>query len=89
MQEIKLHEIKLHEMVVLKEDIRSTRFLTESPILLCQGQVGTVIDILSEGEAFEVEFSDPHGQAYAMLTVRAEKLIPLRYEPIDLLALSG
>lgn len=84
-----MKKIKLHEMVVLKEDIRSTRFLTESPILLYQGQVGTVIDILGEGEAFEVEFSDHYGQAYAMLTVRPEKLMPLRYEPIDLLALSN
>lgn len=84
-----MKKIKLHEMVVLKEDIRSTRFLTESPILLCQGQVGTVIDILGEGEAFEVEFSDLYGQAYAMLTVRGEKLIPLRYEPVYLLAVSN
>lgn len=84
-----MREIKLHEMIVLKEDIRSTRFLTESPILLCQGQVGTVVDVLGEGEAFEVEFSDLDGQAYAMLTVKAENLIPLRYEPLDLLALSS
>jgi hypothetical protein len=84
-----MKEIKLHEMVVLKEDIRSTRFLTELPILLRQGQVGTVVDVLEEGTAFEVEFSDLDGQAYAMLTIKAENLIPLRYEPIDLLALSS
>jgi hypothetical protein len=84
-----MKEIKLHEMVALKEDIRSTRFLTELPILLCQGQVGTVIDVLGDGSAFEVEFSDLDGQAYAMLTIRAENLMPLRYEPVDLLALSS
>ncbi|MCX5965178.1 MAG: DUF4926 domain-containing protein [Cyanobacteria bacterium] len=84
-----MKEIKLHEMVALKEDIRSTRFLTELPILLCQGQVGTVIDVLGDGSAFEVEFSDLYGQAYAMLTVRSENLMPLRYEPVDLLALSS
>ena len=84
-----MKEIKLHEMVALKEDIPSTRFLTESPILLCQGQVGTVIDVLGDGSAFDVEFSDLDGQAYAMLTVRAEKLMTLRYEPVDLLALSS
>ncbi len=72
-----------------KEDIRSTRFLTESHILLCQGQVGTVIDVLGEGAAFEVEFSDLDGQDYAMLTVRAENLMPLRYKPVDLLAFSS
>lgn len=84
-----MKEIKLHEMVVLKEDIRSTRFLTELPILLRQGQVGTVVDVLGEGTAFEVEFSDLDGQAYVMLTVKAENLIPLRYKPLDLLALSN
>ncbi len=84
-----MREIKLHEIVVLKEDIRSTRFLTESPILLCQGQVGTVVDVLGEGAAFEVEFSDLDGQAYAILTIKRENLIPLRYEPVDLLALSS
>ena len=84
-----MKEIKLHEMVALKEDIRSNRFLTESPILLCQGQVVTVIDILGDGSAFEVEFSDLDGQAYAMLTVSSENLMPLRYEPVDLLALSS
>jgi hypothetical protein len=84
-----MKEIKLHEMVTLKEDIRSTRFLSELPILLCQGQVGTVIDVLGDGSAFEVEFSDLDGQACAMLTVRAENLMILRYEPVDLLAFSS
>ena len=84
-----MKEIKLHEMVALKEDIRSTRFLTESPILLCQGQVGTVIDVLGDGSALEVEFSDLYGQAYAMLGVRAENLMSLRCEPVDLLAFSS
>ena len=84
-----MKEIKLHEMVALKEDIRSTHFLTESPILLFQGQVVTVIDVLGDGSALEVEFSDLYGQAYAMLTVRAENLMPLRYEPVDLLAFSS
>jgi NADH:ubiquinone oxidoreductase subunit K len=44
--------------------------VTELPILLCQGQVGMIIDVLKEGTAFEVEFSDLDGQAYAMLTVK-------------------
>ena len=84
-----MKEIKLHEMVALKEDIRSTRFLAELPILLCQGQVVTVIDVLGDGSALEVEFSDLYGQAYAMLGVRAENLMSLRCEPVDLLAFSS
>lgn len=82
-----MKEINLHEMVAIKEDIKSTRFLTKMPILLCQGQVGTVIDVLGNGEAYEVEFSDLYGQAYAMLTIKAENLMLLRYEPVDLLAI--
>jgi len=45
-----------------------------------------VIDVLGNGEAYEVEFSDLYGQAYAMLTIKAENLMLLRYEPVDLLA---
>ena len=29
---------------------------------LYSGQVGTIVEILAEGEAFEVEFSDSQGQ---------------------------
>jgi len=83
-----MKEIKLHEMVALKEDIRSIRFLTKVPILLCQGQVGTVIDVLGGGEAYEVEFADLQGQAYAMLAIKAEKLMVLHYEPVDLLGVN-
>ncbi|NJL88376.1 MAG: DUF4926 domain-containing protein [Coleofasciculaceae cyanobacterium SM2_1_6] len=83
-----MKKIKLHEMVALKEDIRSIRFLTEMPILLSQGQVGTVIDVLGGGEAYEVEFADLQGQAYAVLAIKAEKLMVLRYEPVDLLGVN-
>jgi hypothetical protein len=31
---------------------------------LSQGQVGTVVEILASGEAFEVEFSDRQGRTY-------------------------
>lgn len=85
MEKIKLHE---HEMVALKTDIRSKQFLTGKPILLRQGQVGTVIEILGNGEAYEVEFADLYGQAYAMLAVKLENLMVLRYDPVELLVAS-
>jgi hypothetical protein len=85
MQKTKLHE---HEMVALKTDIRSKKFLTGKPILLRQGQVGTVIEILGNGEAYEVEFADLYGQAYAMLAVKLENLMLLRYDPVELLVAS-
>lgn len=74
--------IQLHDVVALKEDTTSKLFSTTRPILLRQGQMGTVVDILGEGEALEVEFADSDGQAYAMLAVPAEKLIVLHDEPI-------
>jgi hypothetical protein len=34
---------------------------------LWRGQVGTVVEILGEGTAFEVEFSDRDGRTYELL----------------------
>jgi len=83
-----MQKIKLHEMVALKTDIRSRFFLTNKPILLRQGQVGTVIETLGNDKAYEIEFADLDGQAYAMLAVKAKNLMVLRYEPIELLVSS-
>jgi hypothetical protein len=48
---------------------------------LWRGQVGTVVDILRGGEAFEVEFSDRDGHTYASLGLRPDQVMVLRYEP--------
>ena len=47
---------------------------------LRRGQVGTVVERLADG-VFEVEFSDEQGRTYAMLSLRAEQLLPLFYHP--------
>jgi hypothetical protein len=47
---------------------------------LKRGQVGTVVELLSPG-AFEVEFSDNDGRAYAMLALRADQLMVLHHQP--------
>ncbi|AFZ34327.1 hypothetical protein Sta7437_0733 [Stanieria cyanosphaera PCC 7437] len=49
---------------------------------LCRGQVGTVVEILADGKAFEVEFSDAEGQTYESLGLRPEQIIVLHFEPI-------
>lgn len=48
---------------------------------LGRGQVGTVVDILAEGKAYEVEFSDRAGRTYESVGLRPEQMIVLRYEP--------
>lgn len=51
---------------------------------LWRGQVGTVVDILANGTAFEVEFSDHHGRTYESLGLRPEQIIVLHFEPKSL-----
>ena len=40
-----------------------------------------MVDILADGAAFEVEFSDRQGRTYESLGLRAEQIIILRFEP--------
>lgn len=47
---------------------------------LRRGQVGTVVEGLGDG-AFEVEFSDDNGRAYAFVALRAPDLLKLFYQP--------
>lgn len=49
---------------------------------LVRGQVGTVVEELG-GDAFEVEFSDNEGRAYAILALRADQVLVLHHEAIE------
>jgi hypothetical protein len=49
---------------------------------LWRGQVGTVVEILAGGAAFEVEFSDRAGRTYQSLGLRPEQIMVLHYEPL-------
>ncbi|WPL17359.1 hypothetical protein Thiowin_02366 [Thiorhodovibrio winogradskyi] len=49
---------------------------------LIKGQVGTVVDQLGES-AYEVEFCDNNGKAYAMLGILEEDLIVLHYSQAE------
>lgn len=65
--------IQLLDVVALTQDITDAG--------LSRGQVGTVVDILDDGNAYEVEFSDKDGRTYESLGVRPEQLMVLIYEP--------
>ncbi len=73
-------EIHLHDVVVLAEDVCTKHFDSGRSLLLRRGQVGTVV-MTYDGTAFEVEFSDKDGRAYALLPIPTEKLIVLHEEP--------
>jgi hypothetical protein len=66
--------IKLLDVVALTVDLPETN--------LWRGQVGTVVDILVDGTAFEVEFSDRGGRTYESLGLRPDQIMALHYEPM-------
>lgn len=68
-----INKIKLLDVVALTVDIPSEN--------LWRGQVGTVVEILASGAAFEVEFSDQKGRTYESLGLRPEQLMVLHFEP--------
>ncbi len=48
---------------------------------LRRGQVRTVVEMLADGAAFEVEFSDRNGRTYESLGLPREKIMVLHFEP--------
>ena len=66
---------KLLDVVALTEDI--------AEYSLWRGQVGTVVEILSDGKAFEVEFCDRDGRTYESVGLRPDQFLVLHYEPIS------
>ncbi len=66
-------DIKLLDVIALTVDVPEHG--------LVRGQVGTVVEALAP-DTFEVEFSDNEGRAYAMLPLRADQMLVLRYEPV-------
>ena len=70
-------EIHLHPIVALLEDTPARHFLAGQPLMLRRGQIGTVV-MTYDGSTFDVEFASRDGRAYAILPVKAEKLMVLR-----------
>jgi len=69
-----MSSLKMYDVVALKIDLPEEN-------LRC-GQVGTVVEVYNNGEAFEVDFVDREGYTYSLLTLRSEHLMLLRYEPL-------
>ncbi len=50
---------------------------------LWSGQVGTVVELLADGAAFEVEFSDRNGRTFESIGLRPEQIMVLHFEPVS------
>lgn len=57
-----------HDWVVLKRDIPEHR--------LTEGDVGTIVHVYSDGQAYEVEFMLVSGETVAVLTLEAGDVRP-------------
>ena len=66
-------KVELLDIVALTQDFPEHN--------LRRGEVGTVVHVFSNDDAFEVEFSDRNGQAYQFLSLRASQLMVLHHEP--------
>ena len=66
-------EIKLLDVVALTTDVPEHSLL--------RGQAGTVVEVLKNGTAYEVEFSDRNGRTYQSLGLRPDQIMVLHYEP--------
>jgi hypothetical protein len=66
--------IRLLDVVALTVDLPEYK-------LRC-GQVGTVVEILAEGTAYEVEFCDRNGRTYESVGLRLDQIMVLHYEPL-------
>jgi Domain of unknown function (DUF4926) len=65
--------VELLEVVALTVDLPEYN--------LWRGQVGTVVELLAGGTAFEVEFSDRNGRTYESIGLRPEQIMVLHFEP--------
>ncbi|EAM49969.1 DUF4926 domain-containing protein [Crocosphaera watsonii WH 8501] len=72
---MKTDKIKLLDVVALTVDLPEEQ--------LFKGQVGTVVDILADGTAYEVEFSDRNGRTYESLGLSADQFMILHFELIN------
>ena len=73
-------EIQMHDLVALLEEVSARHFTTGAALTLPRGQIGTVV-MTYDGSAFEVEFCDAQGRAFAMLPVPIGKLMLLHDTP--------
>ncbi len=70
---MKAHPIKLLDVVALTVDLPDYN--------LWRGQVGTVVETLVNGTAFEVEFSDRNGRTFESIGLYPEQIMVLHFDP--------
>jgi hypothetical protein len=64
-------QIELLDTVAVREDM---------PALgLTAGEVGAVVEVFGDGDAFEVEFCDNSRQTYGLHTLRASQILGLHH----------
>ncbi len=73
-----MKNFKLFDIVALTSDLPEENLL--------KGQVGTIVEVYNEGEAFEVEFVNVKGETYGLLTLSPKQLMLLHYEPSQVAA---
>ena len=66
---------KLFDVVALAVDLPDYN--------LWRGQVGTVVEILANGTAYEVEFSDREGRTYESIGLRPDQIMRLHFAPVN------
>ena len=66
--------VKLLDVVALTVDLPEYN--------LWRGQVGTVVEELASGAAFEVEFSYRNGRTYESIGLRPDQIMVLHFEPV-------
>ncbi len=70
-----INSVKLLDVVALTVDLPEYN--------LWRGQVGTVVEMLAGGTAFEVEFSDRNGRTYESIGLRPNQIMVLHFEPVS------
>lgn len=73
-----MKNFKLFDVVALTTDLPEENLLS--------GQVGTIVEVYNDGEAFEVEFVNVKGETYGLLTLYPAQLMLLHYEPVRIAA---
>lgn len=75
-------QFNLLDVVALTVDLQEYNLL--------RGQVGTIVEILADGAAFEVEFSDAcgglrqrTGRTYESVGLSPEQIVLLHFEPLS------
>ena len=73
-----MEDFKLFDVIALTNDLPEHN--------LRRGQVGTIVEILANGNAFEVEFSDSNGRTFESIGIKPEQMMLLHYEPVKIAA---